>query len=456
MQASIVRRAAAAAGAAASKARFVPASGKYPQGFKVGGSHVGVKKSVPKPGHPSCPTPDSLPLDLAVVYSTTAESSAAAVFTQNKFQAAPVVVSRAVLADGGKGVRGMVINSGCANAVTGEGGKRDAEAMVAALDSAVTEATGVATAGAGSLVMSTGVIGQRLPIDRIVGGVAPAVAAAGSGHSDWLAAARAICTTDTFPKLVSEEFTTAAGVPYRIAGLAKGAGMIHPNMATLLGLFATDAAVAAPALRGVLKHAVDRSFNCISVDGDTSTNDTIAIVASGAAGATIPEAGPELAQFQENVTGFARRLAQLVVRDGEGATKFVTIRVEQASTYEAAKTVAAAVAQSALVKTALFGQDANWGRIACAVGYSGVDEVDPLATDVSFIAHGAAAKTGPAELPLLVRGEPENVDETRAAEILAEEDLEIVVRLRTGDAEALFWTCDLSHEYVSINGDYRS
>ena len=238
--------------------------------------------------------------------------------------------------------------------------------------------------------------------------------------------------------------------------MTKGAGMIHPNMATLLGIICTDAPIAPAALSPLLSSAVEKSFNSISIDGDTSTNDTpLAMLANGAAGGS-PIAGPHspgYAEMQSTLTAFAEDLAKLVVRDGEGATKFVTIRVVNARSYADAKRVASTIARSPLVKTALYGRDANWGRILCATGYAeGVDGVVPEETSVSFL-----PTDGSPELKLLVRGEPEKVDEERAAEILEAEDLEIVVKLSESKGEeAVYWTCDFSHEYVTINGDYRT
>jgi glutamate N-acetyltransferase/amino-acid N-acetyltransferase len=265
--------------------------------------------------------------------------------------------------------------------------------------------------------------------------------------------AKAICTTDTFPKLRSANFTLpGSSTEYRIAGLAKGAGMIHPNMATLLGLMATDVPVSAESLQNILIHAAERSFNAISVDGDMSTNDTVAILANGAAGGE-PIAPGSDAEFalRTIVTGFAEELSKLVVRDGEGATKFVTVSVQDARSFEEAKQVASTIARSPLVKTALYGRDANWGRILCATGYSGVEGVVPEKTNVSFI-----PTDGSQELKLLVSGEPENVNEERASEILAMEDLEIRVSLGTGGGqEAVYFTCDFSHEYVTIVSEAR-
>lgn len=231
--------------------------------------------------------------------------------------------------------------------------------------------------------------------------------------------------------------------------------MIHPNMATLLGIICTDAPIEPSPLQSMLSAAIKRSFNSISIDGDTSTNDTVAILANGAAGGKpISSTGSEDYQkMSEVLTGFAADLAKLVVRDGEGATKFVTIKVTNAQSYEDAHRVASTIARSPLVKTALYGKDANWGRILCATGYAeNVASVIPEETSVSFI-----PTDGSAELKLLVKGEPEQVDEARAAEILKEEDLEILVKLSEKEGESCeYWTCDFSHEYVTINGDYRT
>jgi glutamate N-acetyltransferase / amino-acid N-acetyltransferase len=237
--------------------------------------------------------------------------------------------------------------------------------------------------------------------------------------------------------------------------MTKGAGMIHPNMATLLGIICTDAPLSPSSLSTLLSSAVEKSFNSISIDGDTSTNDTVAMLANGAAGGPVltDSSSKGFSEMQETLTQFAQDLSQLVVRDGEGATKFVTIRVVNARSYEDAKRVASTIARSPLVKTALYGKDANWGRVLCATGYAeGVDSVVPTETSVSFI-----PTDGSEELKLLVKGEPEAVDETRAAEILELEDLEILVKLSESPGEeAVYWTCDFSHEYVTINGDYRT
>ncbi|KAI1390814.1 arginine biosynthesis protein ArgJ [Hypoxylon trugodes] len=430
----------------AAKRKYVPTNGTYPQGFKVSGTIVGVKpKNTTKP-------------DLAFITSDT-PCAAAAVFTKNKFQAAPVTFSRALLQEQkNSGLRGVLINSGCANAVTGKGGLEDAERMAKAAD----ESLGAEKA---TIVMSTGVIGQRLPIQKILDNVPKAHEGLGDTHKHWLTCATAICTTDTFPKLISKTFSlpSSPSIEYRIAGTTKGAGMIHPNMATLLGVIATDAPISPAVIPPILKYAVDRSFNSITIDGDTSTNDTVALLANGAAGGpgVTSEDSADFIAFRDVVTEFATNLAKLIVRDGEGATKFVTIRVAESSSEEGARKIASTIARSPLVKTALYGKDANWGRILCATGYSlisepgdpvnEVAEIIPEKTNVSFV-----PTDGSPELKLLVNGEPELVDETRAAQILEHEDLEILVRLGTGQKEATYWTCDYSHEYITINGDYRT
>lgn len=426
----------------ASKKKYIPTSGTYPLGFKAGSAHVGVKASNTRFD------------DLALIASDT-PCAAAAVFTTNKFQAAPVTVSRDMLRKrSGNGIRAVVINSGCANAVTGKGGIQDALRMGLETDKCFETSTPGDDAPR-SIVMSTGVIGQRLPIDKIVSKIPSAHYNLGSSHDHWLGAAKAICTTDTFPKLVSRTFTLpGSDKEYSIAGMTKGAGMIHPNMATLLGIICTDAPISAPLLQSALTAAVTKSFNSISIDGDTSTNDTVAILANGAAGGQeISSKDSEAyAAFEKMLTSFAIDLSTLVVRDGEGATKFVTIRVTHAASYSDAKRVANSIARSPLVKTALYGKDANWGRILCATGYAGVDSIIPEETSVSFV-----PRDGSERLKLLVKGEPETVDEERAGRLLESEDLEIEVELsEKGGEEATVWTCDFSHEYVTINGDYRT
>ncbi|KAK5133153.1 hypothetical protein LTR08_008088 [Meristemomyces frigidus] len=478
------------------KNKYVPTSGTYPKGFLVGTSHAGVKAS------------NTTKDDIAMVVSEE-PCAASAVFTKNIFQAAPVHTSKQVLTKRHyDGIRGVIINSGCANAVTGSLGLEHASTMSRETD----KCFGDVQPESQTLVMSTGVIGQRLPIDKITAAIPKAHAALGATHDHWLAAAQAICTTDTFPKLISRTFTLPSHpeTTYAIAGMTKGAGMIHPNMATLLGVICTDVKVAPLALKALVRRANSGTFNSITIDGDTSTNDTVAVFANGAAAPEetpalalpainfslepsvehqilrIRDCSPDTLAFIKVLTTFMEDLAKLVVRDGEGATKFVTVRVQTDNKYLTAKRVAMSIACSSLVKTALYGKDANWGRILCAIGYApGImhsvdfpmftragdpvvyDQVDPKRTSVFFI-----PSDGSAELKLLVRGEPEAVDEARAKEILEMEDLEILVRLDDGPVakqddkprqnrkrkmiEACVWTCDLSHEYVTINGDYRT
>lgn len=443
----------------ANKKSFIPTTSSLPQKFLFGSALASIKPSNTKKD------------DIAVIHSLH-PCSAAAVFTQNRFQAAPVTISREILRQrDGRGIKGVVVNAGCANAVTGAGGITDAQTMSTALDRALRQQEGQRTSSSdlSTLVMSTGVIGQRLPMDRIVPGISTATSATSSTHDAFFRVARAITTTDTFPKLTSRTFTLPSfpGSTFSICGTTKGAGMIHPNMATLLGIMCTDAPVAPNVLSHVLKVAVSRSFNSISIDGDTSTNDTIALLANGAGAKPSPlyaNSPPEVADVDsadaqalaEAVSDVSSQLAQLVVRDGEGATKFVTIRVRGASDFDAGRKVASTVARSPLVKTALYGKDANWGRILCAVGYTdGLEEgaIDPAKVSVSFVGKGGE------ELKLLVNGEPlsTGVDEAAAATLLQEEELEILIQLGEPRGEdVLFWTCDFSHEYVTINGGKSS
>lgn len=419
-----------------SKLKYIPKSGTYPKGFQVGSVASNVKKN-------------GLP-DLALVYSSK-PCNAAGVFTTNKFKAAPVLVDRENLQlKDNQDFHSILINSGCANAVTGEGGLNDAKDIIKYTDKALNG--GKTFDVSKTLTMSTGVIGQRLQVDKIKAGIDDIVGKIGSDHEHWLNCAKGIMTTDTFPKLISRSFEHN-GVQYSISGLVKGAGMICPNMATLLGLIITDAPIEAKTLDTLLKASVDKSFNCISVDGDMSTNDTILSLANGRSGGeVITEKSGEIFQiFEKNFKEIAIELAKLVVRDGEGATKFITINVKNAKDDAEAKKAANSISNSALVKTAMFGKDANWGRILCAIGYAEI-EVDPKKTNVSFV-----PTDGSEELKLLVNGEPQQVDEARASEILELPDLQIEVDLGlNGDGSCQFWTCDLSHDYVTINGDYRS
>ncbi|KAG9019199.1 hypothetical protein FRB90_005274 [Tulasnella sp. 427] len=429
----------------------------FPQGFIATGLYSGIKKHKDKSKPP--------PNDLGVVISTSPRTSSAACFTLNAFKAAPVVVSGEVLAITQGRARALVVNSGCANAVTGTQGMQDAWDMVRTTDCLVaTHGDGAAGSVENqTLVMSTGVIGQLLPTEKILQGIGKASSALAGGFKAWEALARAFMTTDTFPKLRARSFDLN-GTTVRFAGIDKGAGMIHPKMgppgpphATLLGLIATDAAVSPRSLQSALTWAVDRSFNSISVDGDMSTNDTIIAFANGASGMETEideETNPEAYKtFRDELTSFAVDLAKLVVLDGEGATKFVTVSVEGATSYTDAHKIASTVSTSTLLKCALYGEDANWGRILCAVGYTSSlsTPIDPTKISLSFI-----PADGSEHLKLLTKGEPEIVDEVRAKQILEQEELEIRIELGLGKENAQYYTCDLSHEYVTINGDYRS
>jgi glutamate N-acetyltransferase/amino-acid N-acetyltransferase len=300
--------------------------------------------------------------------------------------------------------------------------------------------------------MSTGVIGPRLPMDKIAAGIRQA--AGELSPAGWDAAARAIMTTDTRPKTA---FRKIDGV--RIFGMCKGAGMIHPNMATMLATIVTDATIDPAHLAGLLRQAVDVSFNCISVDGDMSTNDTVLLLANGAAGPKLKAGSSEASAFASTLTSLCTDLAQQIVRDGEGATKFITIRVEGAASDTDARTAAKAVANSPLVKTAFYGGDANWGRILAAVGYSGA-VVDPGKADLWIAAgtgHGDTETRGHGDsLQLVSAGQPLPYSEDAASAIFAGPEITVAVKLGLGDGQATVWTCDLSHDYVSINGHYRT
>ncbi|MBC7236868.1 MAG: bifunctional glutamate N-acetyltransferase/amino-acid acetyltransferase ArgJ [Chloroflexi bacterium] len=377
-------------------------------------------------------------LDLALVYSAH-PCAGAALFTTNAFKAAPVLYDQRVVRANPAGLRAVVINSGCANACTGEQGMRDAEATAAI----AAELLGIGRDDV--LVMSTGVIGQLLPMSKIKSGLFAAAQALDSTLEGGHRAARAIMTTDTRPKEVAVR-VRVGGSEYTIAGMAKGAGMIHPHMATMLSLIVTDAPITAPLAQKALAEATEVSFNMITVDGDMSTNDTVALLANGQADMPpiVQEGSPAYQNFCQALTQVATFLAQGLVRDGEGATRFVEITVGGARSRAEAKQVAMSVATSLLVKTAIYGQDANWGRIVCAVGYSGV-EIVPNKVRVWL-----------GDLELVRNGGPYQVDEARASAILAQTDIPIRIDLGLGAEEATVWTSDLSHAYVDINAHYRT
>jgi glutamate N-acetyltransferase/amino-acid N-acetyltransferase len=402
-----------------------------PLGFTFAGVAAGIKKTGAR--------------DLALIVSDR-PCGAAATFTRNAFPAAPVLYDRALVAENAAGLRAVAINAGCANACTGEAGLTDAEAMAGLTEAAL----GLPPRSAA--VMSTGVIGPRLPMEKIAAGIQQASGELSPGG--WDAAAHAIMTTDTRPKTAFREI---GGV--RIFGMCKGAGMIHPNMATMLATIVTDAAIEPALLTEILRQAVEVSFNCISIDGDMSTNDTVLLLANGAASSKLEAGSSTLSAFASALTSLSTDLAQQIVRDGEGATKFITIRVEGAASDADAKTAAKAVANSPLVKTAFYGGDANWGRILAAVGYSGA-VVDPGKADLWIAAgtgHGDTETRGHGDALQLVRaGQPLPYSEEAASAIFAGPEITVAIKLGLGDGQATVWTCDLSHDYVSINGHYRT
>ena len=389
-----------------------------------GFSFSAVEAAIKKPGR----------LDLALILSIV-PAEVAAVFTTNKVKAAPVLLDEERVKSGR--IRGVVVNSGNANACTGEQGMADA------IETAGLVAQKLQIPAESLLVASTGVIGQNLPMDRFKAAIPSLVTGCGSCGLDSIAAA--IMTTDTFPKMESRS-GTAGGVAYTIAGVAKGAGMIMPNMATMLAFIITDAAVEPAFLQKVFRGANELSFNAITVDGDMSTNDTALILANGAAGnAPILEGTEAAAQFATLLNDLTLSLAKLIVRDGEGATKFVTVTVRGALSNDDAKRAAMAVANSSLVKTAFFGQDANWGRIFAAVGYSGA-QVEQHRTEL-FFDDVQMVKDG-----LFVGGDAE----ARGTEVLQKPEFSVIADLHLGKGSATVYTSDLSYDYVKINADYRT
>jgi glutamate N-acetyltransferase/amino-acid N-acetyltransferase len=404
-----------------------------PKGFKAAGIHCGIKKAKK---------------DLALIVSEVPATSAGA-YTKNKVKAAPVIWDQKV-SDSGNPVQAIIINSGNANACTGEQGMRDSTAMAAETAEHLSSLSGFESVNQESVyVCSTGVIGVPLPMQQISKGIGDICTHLDNAKQAASDAAQAILTTDTFAKEVSVEITIDSK-PVRIAGFAKGSGMIHPDMATMLSFIVTDAAVSAETLKQMLGSSVEQSYNMISVDGDTSTNDTVLVLANGASGiGPIDLDTPEGSEFKRAFDYVHTTLAKLIVKDGEGAGKFITAHVSGAKTDEDAKLAAKSIITSSLVKTAFFGQDANWGRILCAVGYSKAD-IDP---DTISLKISSAAGT----IDLLEQGTPIAFDEKQALEILKESEITVDVLL--GDeysCEATAWGCDLSYEYVKINGEYRT
>lgn len=391
----------------------------FAKGFTAAGVKAGIKKS----GN----------LDVAVIYTKT-QAVVAGTFTQNKVAAAPVYVSKEVVATGT--AHAIVANAGCANACTGQQGLDDAHKMAQiAADELGVNADDV-------IVGSTGVIGVNLPMDKLEAGIKDAVAnlsADGSGN-----AGRAIITTDTHSKSVTCEFELF-GKTVRMGAIAKGSGMIRPNMATMLCYITTDIAIDQTLLQKAVSGCVEKSFNMISVDGDMSTNDMVIVLANGEANnAKITEENADYQIFFDKLMMLCTELAKQIAADGEGASKFLTINVKGAKSFADAKTVGMAIANSPLVKTAFFGEDPNWGRVICAVGYSGADMV-PEKTVVKF-----------GGITIFANGTGATYDEKALAHVMKEKDIVIDIELNMGQEDATVWSCDLSYEYVKINGEYHT
>lgn len=374
--------------------------------------------------------------DLAIIYSEI-PAVAAAVFTQNLVQAAPVTLSRTHLQH--KSHRAIIVNSGCANAVTGAEGLANSQATAQLI------ADLLACDKREVLVCSTGVIGVQLDMTKLESGIRTALPQLSRDGTAIAKLANAIMTTDTRPKCSSRSFTVG-GKRITIAGVAKGAGMIHPNMATLLSFVMTDAAIGKKVLQAALKQAVNQSFNRVTVDGDTSTNDTLAVLANGAAGNQPIElaTGTEYERFVKGLTEVCRDLAIEVARDGEGARKLVTIQIKNAPNENMAHRIAETIATSPLVKTAIAGEDANWGRILAAAGRAGV-KFDLSLVDIKI-----------GNLLVAKQGRGLQFDETKALEVLKRDEVTITVDLRQGKSEVTEWTCDLTEDYIRINADYRT
>ncbi|MCL6612143.1 MAG: bifunctional glutamate N-acetyltransferase/amino-acid acetyltransferase ArgJ [Peptococcaceae bacterium] len=402
------------------KFEAVPGGVTAAVGFTASGVAAGVKYKGKK--------------DIAVIYSE-CDAAAAGVFTTNVVKAAPVILNMERLTSGR--ARAVVVNSGNANACNGDRGMADARAM------AEEAARLLGIPGEAVLVASTGVIGQPMPMDRIIPGIGSAVAnLSRAGGTD---AAEAIMTTDTELKQHAVSFCLD-GKRVTVGGMAKGSGMIHPNMATMLCFVTTDAAISPACLKECLAGAVDRSFNMVTVDGDTSTNDMVVALANGMAGnREIGDMGEDGCRvFREALTEVCVALAKAVARDGEGATKLIEVRVVNAPEERDARLAARGVAASSLFKAAVFGEDANWGRIICAAGYSGA-RFNPRAVDIYL-----------GDVQVARDGEGLAFDEEKAASVLAQKEVRVLIDFKEGDHEATAWGCDLTYEYVKINGSYRT
>ena len=393
------------------------------KGFKAAGTYCGIRRNPNKK-------------DLALIVSDV-PANAAAVYTTNLVKGAPLTVTKAHIADGT--ARAVICNSGNANTCNADG-IEIAEKMSAL----VGEALGISARDV--IVASTGVIGQPLPIAPIAAGIPVLAAELSADGSD--SACSAIMTTDTKLKSVAVEFELG-GKTCHLGGIAKGSGMIHPNMATMLVFLTTDAAISAPMLHRALSGDIQKTFNMISVDGDTSTNDMVTILANGLAGnAEITDAGADFSAFMCALNTVNIQLCRMIAGDGEGATKLLECVVTGGRDESAAKTVARSVISSSLTKAAMFGEDANWGRVLCAIGYSGAD-VDVSRVGVVF--HSAAG-----DVTVCENGAGVPFSEEKAAAVLHEKEIDILITLGDGTAEATAWGCDLTYDYVKINGDYRT
>ncbi len=398
-------------------------------GFRTAGVHAGLKK-------------DGI-LDVALFVSDT-DCATGAVFTTNTVKAACVQVDMARMKTHADKIRAVAVNAKCANACTGQQGIDNAEATAAM----VAEKIGCEPEQV--LVMSTGVIGTQLPMDKIGRGFELAYAALGDC---WLEAAQGITTTDTRVKMAAAAVTLADGQTVQIAGVSKGSGMIAPNMATMLSVIVTDAALTQTQSQAMLSAANETTFNRIVVDGDTSTNDTVLLLANGASGAAITT-DVDKSAFEAALEAVARKLAQDVVRDGEGVTKFVTLHITGAASDTDARQIGNTVATSPLVKTAFFGSDANWGRIVAAAGRAGVP-FDPSGAKL-YIEAGECDTVGDDAVLLFDNGMPTDYVEADAAAVMAADAITVHLDCGDGTGEAVIWTCDLSYDYVKINGDYRT
>jgi len=396
-----------------------------PKGYHATGSHIGIKE---------CKK------DLAIIYSEV-PAKVAGVFTTNLVKASSILWDQKIVQNHNL-ARAIVINSGNANACTGEVGINHTELMASELASCL----GVNKNQV--LVASTGVIGVPLPIDTVVEGINNTYNKLGNTNLDANLAAEAIMTTDTHPKQISVEFTIDEK-KIRIGGIAKGSGMIHPNMATMLSFITTDVNISRELLNKALKKSAEDSYNMISVDGDTSTNDLAILLANGLGGNTeIKEENKEYYLFKKALHYVNLFLAHQIVKDGEGAKKFIVVKVTGAASEKDAKLLCKSVITSNLVKTAFFGEDANWGRILAAMGYSGAD-FNPTGVSIKF-------HNGTYSIMLMEEGTPLKFDEELALKILKENEITVELLLKEGNGEAIAWGCDLSYEYVRINGDYRS